>query len=186
MKKTAIVLAVAGLAAAGMTPAAASAAPPWSYNTAVSGTLYGTEGSYDGYTWTPGTITDGDVDVDINQGGSPTVNLISIHVGNGASLSGYSSVDVYGIGGDSCNTGSQVVSVSGDQITIKGVSCWDYDTDGTTEAAIDVRGLTGSINSYWFDDHEIDGQFRYNASRRYKAGSYRYENDFGLDFVSGD
>lgn len=184
MKRIAIAVAVAGLAAATLAPAQAAAAPPWSDYTNVSGTLYGSEMSYDGTNWIPGAITDGDIDVDIYQTGGPAVQVISIHVHNGASLTGASSVSVSGIDGDSCNTTYQSTTYSGDEITIKGVYCWNDDADGRTELAVDVRGLTGTIMSNYFSDQEIDGQFRYYSNRRDKSGSYRYENDLGLDFVS--
>lgn len=183
MKKITTALAVAGLAVTMVAPANAAAAPTWSNYTNVSGTLYGSEMTWDGMTWVPGTITDGDVDIDIYQTGSPVIRVISAHLHSGATLSGALTVDVYGIDGDSC-TGTPVVSYSGEEISIKGVYCWNNDTDDLTELAVDVRGLTGTIMSAYFTDQEIDGQFRYDGNRRSKPGSYRYEDTAALDFVT--
>lgn len=190
MKKVLIAVAAAGLAAAAVAPASANSAPWWANTASIGGTLYGNEGSYDPMVgWTPGSIDSGDVYLDVSQYGSMTIRLVSIDLGNNVSLSGAPSVNVYGRSGDSCNTDYQSTSVSGDEITVKGIACSDTDSDGYTEFEVDAYSITGSINSYYFDDQKIEAQYR-GADNRGRTGSkypsYRVSNSTGLDYWSND
>ena len=182
MKKLALLTASVWLMLASSTPAMANRAPVWSTPDYFAATLYGSE--WDGIIANSGTITDGDVDLDIHQSGSPTIRIINIDVGHTANLTDYTSVTVSADDSDVCDTTGQVVTLSGDEISIKGINCHNNNSDGDTEVNVDVRGLEGTISSDFFTDRKIEGTFRYYTSRKDKTDSYRMANATGLDFES--
>lgn len=167
----------AGLMVAGVAPAMANQAPAEGSYSTFTGDLYGSEPYTDGGGYHAGVITDGSVDLTIDQAAGYTIKVVSIDLGHSINLTdGDVSVSCEG------TPVSPTVKLSGDEISIKGLSCADgADGNSTIDVVVAADNLEGSTDSMFFDGGKIEAQYRTNDNRRYKDYGWRIKS-YNLDF----
>ena len=118
-----------------------------------------------------------DIEVVVTQsvGSLVNINSINIDLPNGFVVTGFDADDTYidTYGDTVCDTSNWSLSMSSDDVTAKGLTC--YAPDGTVEFRFDVDDVNGFVTTTAVGSYSIQSQFRTVETRKVKSNAWVVE-----------